>query len=182
MRTMQDAAGPGEVGRKIVLVSNMGWDSDAADLEACALQLLAEAGFHRNAIGPVAPLTTKTGKGSACEVVFRSPADLDHARVAVRAFRREFLPGRVAWLDPARTRAKTRPLQAMYRLSEVIAEYEHDRVDKLQVHKDPQSKSISVGQSRVVFVTSASLSWTPYGAARYSDQQREDADAVAASA
>lgn len=77
--------------------------------------------------------------------MFSTADSLALAKVAVHAPRRTFGTGAPAWLDTARTRAETRPLRAIHRLAEILADYEAQRSDKASIHKDMAAKAVSVG-------------------------------------
>lgn len=175
------ARGPAQE-RTVARLGNLGWDATASELEAAAVSLLTAARVDRTLYGPVAAVVGRAGGGSAVETNFRSSDDLQAARIAVRALRRELVPGRVAWLDVARTRAETQHVRVLHRLAEALEAVEEGRDDRQPVVRDIPARAVAVGGRRLAFVTAERVSWTPHGTRRYGEGDREDAAAVALAA
>lgn len=76
----------------------------------------------RDAWSHLAPITSKSGQGSSAELWFQDPADLQKARLVVRALRRSYLDGRVVWLDARRERAENLPVRNTHTLPDAIKE------------------------------------------------------------
>lgn len=176
------SARPAEETRAIARIGNIGWDESPAELEAAALAVLAAARVDRTCHGPVAAVVNRAGVGSAVETNFKSAADLQAARMAVRALRKECTRGRFAWLDTARTRAETQPVRILHRLADALEAIEEDRSDRQAVVRDVPAKAVSIGGRRLAFVSSEKITWTPQGLQRYGAEDREDAAVVALSA
>lgn len=169
-------------GRRLARIGGLGWDTAAAELESRAIALLTAAGVERQAYGPVAAAVGRNGTGSAAETVFRTPAALDEARIAVRALKREYAPRTTAWLDVARTRAENAPVRTMHRIADMLVEIERARPDRLPVRREAGSRSVTVGETRVAHVSADKVMWTPAGVSRYAASDRADAEAVAMAA
>lgn len=165
--------------RTIARIGNMGWESSPSELEATALAVLAAARVDRMCHGPVAAVVNRAGVGSAD---FKSAADLQAARIAVRALRKECTPGRVALLDTARTRAETQPVRVLHRLADALEAVEEGRTDRQALVRDVPAKAVSMNGRRLAFVAAEKVTWTPHGLRRYAAEDRGDAAAVALSA
>lgn len=169
----------GAGGRTVARIGNLGWDTEPQELQARGAEILRLSGVPVDSHGRVAPVVGARGTGSMAEVAFRDAAGLQAARIAVKAQRHEFLPGKTAWLDEAKTRAETAPVRMMLRLAEAIQEIEGERADAAAVTRDARSRSVSCGGRKLAYVCEDRVVWTTFGAQRYGADDRAFAAAAA---
>lgn len=165
--------------RVVARIGGLGWDSTPEDLHRAATEVLTEAGILPNAHGAVAAVLNRAGRGSSAETVFTNDGSLQTARIAVRALRKELVPGRYVWLDAARTRAELRPIRALHRAADILQDVEAARPDRLPITRDAGARAVSAGGQRVFQVARDQLIWTPAGARRYAESERRDAACAA---
>lgn len=168
--------------RTVARLGNLGWDSEPHVLQTRGLELLRMAGVPPANHGPVAPVVASCGTGSMAEVVFVDSASLQAARVAVKARRHEFVAGKAAWLDEARTRAETAPVRHMHRLADAVAELEAERADATSVVRDGRSRSVTCAGRKVAYICDERVVWTSHGVQRYSADDHAIAAAAAMAA
>lgn len=155
--------------RVVARIGGLGWDATPEALQRAATQVLAEAGIPPNAHGAVAAVLNRAGRGSSAETVFTNDGSLQTARIAVRALRKEIVPGRTVWLDAARTKAELRPVRALHRAADVLQDIEAARPDRLAITREVGGRSVSAGGHRVFQVAKDQLIWTPAGTRRYAE-------------
>lgn len=120
--------------------------------------------------------------GSMAEVAFVDSASLQTARIAIKARRHEFVAGKTAWLDEARTRAETAPVRFMHRLADAIGELEAERADASAVVRDVRSRGVACGGKKVAYICDERVVWTSHGVQRYGADDRAVAAAAAMAA
>lgn len=129
--------------------------------------MLREAQVSGEAHGPLAPIQNKLGAGSAVEVHFRGPMELAAARVAVRAAHKEFVPGRIVWLEERQIAVEAAAAaKAVHHLADAVRDVEAERTAPAQVTKDMASRSIWVAQTRIAFISKGDVHWTAAGRRR----------------
>lgn len=117
------------------------------------------------------PLVGRGGRGSACQVQFRSPGALQLAKAKIRELKNSYEEGRNVWLDIQKSRDQLRPSRMTHRACEVIEDFERARPDAMTVEKLLASKTIKVGGNRVAFVLDNTIRFTVWAMARYSHEQ-----------
>ena len=118
------------------------------------------------------------------ELVFSTPDALQRARVLVRAIQKSFSQddggrNRFVWLDVKKTTEEMRPARIVHRVAEAIQEIEATQSAPLQVDKKLYGKIVEVGGRKVGQVRNGTWVWLPFACNRYSQEQRENAKAIA---
>jgi hypothetical protein len=167
--------------RTVARIGSLGWDTEKKILHERAQKVLIDAGVDPQAYTALVLVCGRSGKGSAAELVFRTPAGLQAARLQVRSLNREFDVGKPCWLDAKKERAELRPARIIHRIAQVLQELENGRDDKGEVKKDTIGKIVSVGGHRACFTLHGSLKWSAWSVARYPQSELEWAQAFAES-
>ena len=89
-------------------MGNLGWDTEAAELETRARHVLVEANVGVEGL-PLHAAVGRNGKGSSVEILFGDADALHEARFKVRQVRRSFTTGRLVWLDVQKTSEQHAP-------------------------------------------------------------------------
>jgi hypothetical protein len=167
--------------RTVARIGSLGWDTEKKVLQERALAVLKDAGVDPQTYTALVPVCGRSGKGSAAELLFRTPAGLQAARLQVRSLGREFDAGKPSWLDAKKERAELKPARVIHRIAEVLQEFENNRDDKGEVKKDTIGKTVSVSGHRACFTLNGSLKWSAWAVARYPQSELEWAQAFAES-
>ena len=164
--------------RTLAIVRNLGWDTDAEELETRCADLLIECGLRREDFSGVT--STRRDRGSACEVIFKTPSLLQQARLLVKNKRRVYHGNNKAWLDAKRTRSENKPSQMMHRAHEMLEQIENGKgTARIALYKDPKSKSIKAGDRIVGFSKGSSWQWCESATFRYSMEELDMAKSYA---
>lgn len=149
-----------------------------------AQEILAEAGVDRSTWAGMAPLTPASGLGSAAEVMFTTPQALQTARLVVKSLRREFVPGKPAWLDAKRDRAEAAPVRMVHRLHEALQDVVRaaspaQGAAAPTVTKDIAGRAVRVNSLRVAYISQLRVRWTPAAADFFGPEEKDAAAAYA---
>ena len=90
--------------RTTAILGNLGWDDKGADLLAEARRILALAGVDVATYDCLSAMANRQDEGSSAALVFRSPQELQKAKLQVRAVALNGLQGKLVWLDARKTR------------------------------------------------------------------------------
>ena len=154
--------------RVIARIGNLGWNTEKKTIEERAKQVLNEAGVNSGKYKHLAAVSAKLG--SAAELVFNAPEDLQAARFAVKALDKQFEDGRFVWLDAKKEQAELRPSRLMNRAAECIVDVESRREDKMEVQKNSSGKFVKVGGTKFGFACNSQWRWTPEAGTRYGNE------------
>ena len=167
--------------RTVARVGNVGWDTPAKTLVERAQGLVRDAQVPIESHGPIVAAVGRKATGSACEIVFKTPADVQDARVRVDHLHRAFGddPEKCAWLDAKTTKEEFALGAKLRKLRETVSDLEDARPDKQRVAVRYGPRAIRVGDQLVCWIADAGLEWTDWAQTRYTDDQRRHARVAA---
>lgn len=102
----------------------------------------------------------------------------------MKALRKEYMSGKVAWPDAKGDRAETAPVRIVHRLHEALSDVarsqsRHHSSAAPEVVNDVGGRSIRVNGVRVAYVSQLRVRWTPAAAAHFAEEERDAAASFA---
>ena len=154
-------------------IGNLGWDTEADVLLARGKEVLEKANVDPNSHSVVVAAVGRSGKGSACEVTFISPAALQAARLAVQTSAQSFVDSKIVWLDAQKEPEELRAARVIHRIAEMLNEMESARTPSLEVVKNMRGGYVTVGGTRAAYTLRGDVKWAAWAVNRYSEDERD---------
>ena len=161
--------------RTTAILGNLGWDDKGADLLAEARRILALAGVDVATYDGLSAMANRQDEGSAAALVFRSPGELQKAKLLVRAVALNGLQGKLVWLDARKTRLELKPARIIHRAAQMLADFEGALApaSQLEITKMMAAKYLCNNNGRILYTLRGKIFWAPEGVARYTAEQRD---------
>ena len=160
--------------RTTAILGGLGWDNKGSELLAEANRILLLAGVEASTYEGLSAMANRADEGSAAALIFRSPAELQKAKLLVRAANATGLQGKLVWLDARKTRLEMKPARVIHRAAQMLSDFESNRTqgEELLVNKNMAAKFLFNSRGRILYTLRGKVLWAPEGMARYDADQR----------
>jgi hypothetical protein len=151
------------------MIGSLGWDADGALLKARAAESLLKVGILPEEWHTLSPMIGKSGKGSGCEIWFRSADGLAQGRNKMRNGCIAYDGRRPVWIDAKKSREEMQPARMTHRIHEYLADIASSRSNGIWTFsKNPGARTVHVAFGESTETTCAmrmfgqAIRWQPW--------------------